>query len=185
MNRMNATTIEISRFGRRLGTRLEGEAARRVLLAALDELSPDGRLCLALDGIDVLSGSFADEAIGKTCQLVASGAYGDRTMVVCAPTLDLVEDLSDKLAQRKLALFCRVDTRWVVLGRLARPLVETLELLNASRHATTKELADALGIPPNVCHNRVRRLVALRLAREERIDASAPQTQYRFHAVVD
>ncbi|MEW5826463.1 MAG: winged helix-turn-helix transcriptional regulator [Candidatus Bipolaricaulota bacterium] len=185
MNKMKVSTIEISRFGRRLGTRLEGEAARRVLAAALDELPPGGQLALDLRGVDVLSGSFADEAIGRLSGLVASGAYGDRTLVVRSPTLDLVEDLADKLAQRKLALFCRVDDRWVVLGRLARPLRETLDLINERRRTTTKELADALAVPANVCHNRVRRLVTLGLVREERIDAAAPQTQYRFHAVVE
>ncbi len=49
--------------------------------------------------------------------------------------------------------------------------------------ATTKELAEILGIAPNVCHNRIRRLVQLRLVREERMETSAPNTQYRFHSI--
>jgi hypothetical protein len=188
MKPMKKTTIEISQFGRRLGTRLEGEAARSVLLAALDPLPPDGQLVLSLRGVDVLSGSFADEAIGKVCLVLSSGLHGDRTLVVTSPSADLVEDLSDKLAQRKLALLCRVGGTggtWKILGRLARPLVDTLELLHERRSATTKELAAILGIPPNVCHNRVRRLVRLRLVREEKIDVAAPNTQYRFHAILD
>ncbi len=185
---MVKTTLEISQFGRRLGTRLEGESARRVLVAALDRLPPDGQLVLSLDSLDVLSGSFADEAIGKLCQLLSSGLHDDRTLVVESPSADLVEDLDDKLAQRKLAVLCRVGRTkrsWRVLGRLAPPLVETLELLHKRGSATTKELADLLGIPANACHNRVRRLVRLRLVREERIGATAPQAQYRFHAIVD
>ncbi len=188
MKAMKKTTIEVSQFGRRLGTRLEGEAARRILLAELDGLPPDGQLVLSLRGIDVLSGSFADEAIGKICQLLSSGVHGDRTLVVASPSADLVEDLSDKLAQRKLALLCRVSGTkgsWRVLGRLARPLVDTLELLNERKSATTKELAEALGIPPNACHNRVRHLARLRLVREEKIDTAASNTQYRFHAILD
>lgn len=188
MKAMKKTTVEIARFGRRLGTRLEGEAARRILLEALDDLPPDGQLVLSLRGIDVLSGSFADEAIGKICQLLSSGLHGDRTLVVASPSADLVEDLSDKLTQRKLALLCRVGGAkgtWRVLGRLARPLVDTLELLNERGSSTTKELADLLDIPANACHNRVRRLVRLRLVREEKIDVAAPNTQYRFHAIVE
>ncbi len=187
MKTMKKTTLEISQFGRRLGTRLEGAAARRALLAALDLLPPDGQLVLSLSHLDVLSGSFADEAIGKVCQVLSSGVHGDRTVVVDSPSADLVEDLDDKLAQRKLAMLCRVGGpkgEWHVLGRLARPLVETLELLNERESATTKELADLLDIPANVCHNRIRRLVHLRLVREERIDATAPKAQYRFHAIV-
>jgi hypothetical protein len=187
MKRMKRTTFEISQFGRRLGTRLEGESARRALLAALDDLPPGGQLVLSLVDVDVLSGSFADEAIGKACQILSSGVHGGRTVVIHSPSAGLVEDLDDKLAQRKLAMLCRVGGRngaWRVLGRLARPLVDTLELLNARGSATTKELADLLGIPANACHNRVRRLVRLQLVREEKIDATAPKTQYRFHAIL-
>ena len=187
MKGMKKTTVEISQFGRRLGTRLEGATARRVLVAALDDLPQDGQLVLSLGDIDVLSGSFADEAIGKVCQLLSSGLHGNRTVVVHSPSADLVEDLDDKLAQRKLAMLCRVGRpkgSWRVLGRLARPLVDTLELLNKRGSATTKELADLLGIPANVCHNRIRRLVRLQLVREEKLDIAAQNTQYRYHAIV-
>jgi hypothetical protein len=187
MKGMKKTTVEIAQFGRRLGTRREGAAAHRVLVAALDALPPDGQLVLSLAGLDVLSGSFADEAIGKLCQLLSSGLHGDRSVVLSSPSADLVEDLNDKLAQRKLAMLCRVggaDGAWLVLGQPARPLIDTLELLNDRKSATTKELADLLGIPANVCHNRVRRLVRLHLVREERIDTAAPNTQYRFHAIL-
>jgi predicted transcriptional regulator len=108
-------------------------------------------------------------------------------MVIASPSADLTEDLSDKLAQRKLAILCRVDGSrppWRVLGQLARPLIETLELLMDRKSATTKELAEALGIAPNVCHNRIRHLVQLHLVREERMGVSAPNTQYRFHSIV-
>ncbi len=150
------------------------------------ELPADGQLVLALDGIEVLSGSFADEAIGKTLQLLTSGLYDERTLTALAPYAALAEDLSDKLAQRKLALLCYLENtaQWSVLGQLAAPLEETLFLLNDRGTATAKQLADALGISPNVCHNRIRRLVGLRLIREERIDVSAPNTQYRFHAII-
>jgi hypothetical protein len=186
MNRMKQASIDIARFGRRLGTRSEGAAARREIQAELDRLPPGGQLVLSLYGVDVLSGSFADEAIGKTSQLLTSGAYGDRTMIVTSPSDDLAEDLSDKLAQRKLAVLCHVGedkARWRVLGQLASPLVETLHLLMDRKTATTKELAEILGIAPNVCHNRIRRLVQLRLVREERMETSAPNTQYRFHSI--
>ena len=186
MNRMKPTPLDIARFGRRLGTRSEGAAARREIVALLDALPDGGQLALSLHGVDVLSGSFADEAIGKTCQLLASGAHGNRSIIVTSPSADLTEDLSDKLAQRKLALLCRVDGArppWRVLGQLADPLVETLRLLMERKSATTKELADALGIAPNVCHNRIRHLVRLHLVREERVGASAPNTQYRFYAI--
>lgn len=182
---MNRSVFRVSQFGERLGTRLEGEAARERLVAAVKRLPPDGQLVVSLDGLDVLSGSFADELIAKTCQLLASGFYEDRTMIVASPSLDLAEDLSAKLAQRRLAMLCRVGKTWSVLGALARPLLETLELLIDRNRATAKELAETLGIPPNACHNRLRRLIDLRLIRQERIGVSAPKTQYQFHSILD
>jgi len=49
---------------------------------------------------------------------------------------------------------------------------------------TAKELADELAIPPNACHQRLRRLVDLRLVLQERIGDAAPKTQYRFSAIL-
>jgi len=146
---------------------------------------PPGAACLGIENQARRLACF-DEAIGKVCQLLSSGVHGDRTVVVHSPSADLVEDLDDKLAQRKLAMLCRVggkDGDWRVLGRLARPLVETLDLLRERGSATTKELAEQLGIPANACHNRIRRLVLLHLIREEKIAAAAPNAQYRFHAI--
>jgi hypothetical protein len=184
MNAVNRAVFDVSRFGARLGTRLEGEAARGELLAALERLPTDGQLVVSLGGVDVLSGSFADELIGKACQLLASGIYEQRTMIVSTPSLDLTEDLSGKLTQRRLAMLCTVDGRRHVLGTLAEPLLETLELLVERTHATARELADALEIPSNACHNRLRRLVDLHLIRQERIGVSSPKTQYRFHSIL-
>jgi Arc/MetJ family transcription regulator len=181
------TTVELAQFGSRLGTRLEGIEARRLLTEALDALPEDGQLVVSLHGIRVLSGSFADEAVAKTIQLLTSGLHGERTLVLSAPEVAVTEDLSDKLGQRRLAALCRLDTdnSWRLLGQVAAPLAETLFLLVDLKSATAREIAERLGIPPNVSHNRIRRLVSLRLVREERIDVSAPNTQYRFHSIVD
>ena len=63
MNSMDERIFPIHTFGRRLGTRLEGRAARERLIAALEALEEPGRLIVSLEGVEVLSGSFADEAI--------------------------------------------------------------------------------------------------------------------------
>jgi len=180
---MNNAVFSVARYGVRLGTRSEGERARLDLIAALAALPPAGRLVVSLDGVEVLSGSFADEAIGKALQLLVAGAYGDRTMILRAPSADRTEDLSDKLEQRKLAMLCVIDGAWSIVGRLAAPLRETLARVIERGTVTGKDLAETLGIPANTCHNRIRRLVDLRLVRAEETGATAPQTQYRFHAI--
>jgi len=184
MNSMNRQTFSVSQFGSRVGTRAEGESARAALLAALEATPPDAQLVVSLDGIEVLSGSFADELIAKTYQLLISGLYGDRTMVVEAPSVEVAEGLDDKLTQRNLAMLCLHGSAWSVLGRLADPHRETLTLILNRGSTTAKELADELAIPPNACHQRLRRLVDLRLVLQERIGDAAPKTQYRFSAIL-
>lgn len=184
MNQMNKETYDIARFGHRVGTRSEGEAARADFLAALERLPDDGQLVVSLDGIEVLSGSFADELIGKSYQLLLSGFYGDRTMLIETPSLELAEGLDDKLTQRNLAMLCLSDGNWSVLGRLAEPHRETLGLIIERETTTAKELAEALGIPPNACHQRLKRLVDLRLVHQEQIGTTAPKTQYRFQSIL-
>jgi hypothetical protein len=84
MNSMNEQSFDLSQFGSRIGTRLEGDVARPHLVAELDSLPPDGQLMISLQGIDVLSGSFADEVIGKTYQALVEGNHKDRSM--CCPS---------------------------------------------------------------------------------------------------
>jgi len=184
MNPMNRETFSVAQFGPRLGTRAEGEAARGLLLAALDALPPDGQLVISLAGVEVLASSFADELIAKSHQLLISGAYEARTMLVSANSAEVTEGLDDKLTQRHAAMLCTNAGGWRVLGQLAEPHRETLALVIDRGSAIAKELADALGIPPNACHQRLKRLVDLRLILQERIGASAPKTQYRFCSIL-
>jgi hypothetical protein len=181
---MNRQTFFVSRFGRRLGTRVEGETARDRLHAAMEALPPDGQLVVTLDGVDVLSGSFADELIAKSYQLLVSGVYENRTMVVSTSSAELVEGLEDKLTQRHLAMLQLTADDWSVLGQLAEPHRETLALIVNRGTAIARDLADALGIPPNACHQRLKRLVDLHLILQERIGVSAPKTQYRFRSIL-
>ncbi len=181
---MKRQAFSVAQFGTRLGTRTEGEAARLALLATLEATPPDGQILVSLDEIEVLSGSFADELIAKSYQLLVSGLYADRTMVIGASAPEVTEGLDDKLSQRGLAMLCVHDGGWSILGQLADPHRETLALVIDRRAATAKELADALGIPANACHQRLRRLVDLRLVFQERIGDAAPRTQYRFRSIL-
>jgi hypothetical protein len=184
MGRMNSQTFSMAQFGPRIGTRSEGEAARSAVLDALDRLPSDGQLLVSLDGLEVLSGSFADEAIGKAYQALVSGLHEGRTMIVQTPSLELTEGLADKLTQRRLAMLCLEKDRWHVLGQLAEPHRKTLDLIINRGSTTAKELAEALAIPPNACHQRLKRLVELRLVLQERTGGTAPKTQYLFHSIL-
>jgi hypothetical protein len=174
----------MAQFGPRIGTRSEGEKARDVVLRALDALPPDGQLRVSFDGLEVLSGSFADESLGKAYQALVSGLHGDRSMIIETPSLELTEGLADKLTQRHLAMLCLHNGRWLVLGQLAEPHHETLELIIDRGTTTAKELAETLAIPANACHQRLKRLVELRLILQERTGGTAPKTQYVFGSIL-
>jgi len=187
MEPMNREVFQVSQFGRRVGTRSEGEAARARLLEVLQTLPEDGQLIVDLDGVEVLAGSFADELISKSLGLLVSGVYGDRTLIVSSPSEELTEGLSDKLTQRNLATLCLqkpTGRKWRIVGQLADPHVETLQLIIDRKEATAKELDETLGIPPNACHQRLKRLVELRLILQDRVGASAPKTLYQFRPIL-
>lgn len=188
MGLMNREAFHVSQFGRRVGTRSEGEAARALLLKTLEAMPDDGQLVVDLDGVEVLASSFADEVIAKSLGLLLSGVYGNQTMIVSSPSEELTEGLADKLIQRNLAMLClngdvkRKD--WRIVGQLAAPHVETLQLIFQQGETTAKALADTLAIPPNACHQRLKRLAELRLVLQERVGVSAPKTLYQFRSIL-
>ena len=184
MNSMNEQSFDLSQFGSRIGTRLEGDVARPHLVAELDSLPPDGQLTISLQGIDVLSGSFADEVIGKTYQALVEGNHKDRSMLILTPSMDLTDDLSHKLERRKLAMLCLSDGKWHLIGAHTPSLTETLGLIIDKRQTTAKELAAELGVQMNACVNRVARLAKLHLIRREQIGMSGPQAIYSLHSIL-
>ncbi|MBE0635077.1 hypothetical protein IH601_03680 [Candidatus Bipolaricaulota bacterium] len=184
MKAMNQQSFRISQFGTRVGTRLEGAAARPHLVEAVEALPAEGQLIISLEGIDVLSGSFADEVIGKVYQDLVNGRYQDRTMLVQTPSMDLADDLSHKLERRRLAMLCLSKGAWHLIGSHTPSLTETLGLIINKDQTTTKELASELGLQMNACVNRVARLAKLHLIRREQIGMSGPQAIYSLHSIL-
>jgi len=182
---MHVEDFRIAQFGTRLGTRLEGEQAREQLESLLRSLPEEGQICVRLDGLEVLSTSFADELVGKAYQRVVDGEYGDRTMILDTPTLELAEGIDVKLAQRRLAMLCRQDGQWRLVGFHTPALSETLERIIARGTTTARELAGELGLRMSACVNRVARLADLRLIRRRKIGMKGPQDIFELHSIVE
>jgi len=182
--------FEIAQFGTRLGTRLEGGTAREPLLRALQAVPEPGFLLVSLVGLDVLSGSFADEIIAIPYARICAGEYGDRSIVIASPNPEITDDLAHKLERRGLAMIVVADEpplpeagpdhAWTVLGPLAPPMHETLERIIAVGRTSARQLADDLGIQHNTCLHRVNRLAALRLIYRQRIGAAGPHSMYEL-----
>ena len=185
MSTMHVEGFRIAQFGARLGTRLEGEHARAQLESLIASLPEEGQVRLCLDGLEVLSTSFADELVGKAYQRVVDGGFGDRTMVLDTPALELADGIDVKLAQRKLAMLCRHDGRWRLIGFHTPALAETLELVLEKKRTTARELADELGLQMSACVNRVARLADLRLVRRRKIGMKGPQDIYELHSILE
>ena len=184
MEAMQIERFEIAQFGPRLGTRMEGEQAREQLLALLNSLPDAGQVRVSLAGIDVLSTSFSDELIGKTLHQVTIGEFGNRTMILETPALDLADGIDVKLAQRQLAMLCLTKDSWHLIGSHTPAMSETLGLIIDKGQTTAKELAGELGLQINACVNRVARLAKLHLIRREQIGMSGPQAIYSLHSIL-
>ena len=176
--------IDLSKYGRRPGTREEGAVAREEIAASLASLPSDGQLVVSLDGLDILSGTFAGEAIVKPYLGLVSGAYEDRTMITDAPSRELTEDLSRVLASENAAMLVLIDEAWDVLGAIGPHLRETLEAIVACQNTTVRELAGLLGISPHAAHDRVKRIIDQRLARWVETGQVAPKTQRNVVSII-
>lgn len=161
---MTTRTILLAQFGTRVGTRGEGRAAGAQVWSELSQLPEEGILEVDLSGVEVLSGSFADEAIVAPVARLVAGELPGRYLVVRTPSADLVEDLGIKLAQRKLALLAVLDGgRWLPLGHLPPYLRETLDWVVGRGETTSQDLAQGLEVSPRAAATRIAQLAELRL----------------------
>ena len=142
---------------------------------------PQGR---PLSGLEVLSGSFADEALAKVAEQLRNGELPDRYLLVKAEEEELLEDLSERLARRGLALFALVGTGWKILGRLPGYLEETLNWIVQRGEATSPELAQALSISVKNASTRLAELQKLRLVELVREARPMGGVQYRARALI-
>ncbi len=181
---MHIERFYVAEFGPRLGTRMEGEQARGELVALLGDLPEDGQVRVSLDGVDVLSTSFADELVGKVLHQLTMGKFGNRSMILETPSLELADGLDAKLAQRQLVMLCVKGDSWHLIGAHTPAIRETLGWIIDKRRTTTKELSGELGLQMNACVNRVARLAKLHLIRREQIGMSGPQAIYALHSIL-
>ncbi len=163
---------------------MEGDYARAQLIKLLTSLPDGSQVRISLDKMDVLSTSFSDELIGKTLHLLTQGEFGERTLVLETPSLDLADGIDVKLAQRQLALLCLTDDAWHLIGAQTPAITDTLRLIIEKGETTAKELAGELGLQMNACVNRVARLAKLHLIHREQIGMSGPQAIYSLHSIL-
>ncbi|MGC9529443.1 MAG: hypothetical protein ACP5G2_02325 [Candidatus Bipolaricaulaceae bacterium] len=162
---MTQRAFSLAKFGRRVGTRAEGVRARDAILRELERVPAAGKLVADLSGLEVLSGSFADEALVTVAERLREGAFPQRYLLIKAGEDELLEDLSDRLARRGLALLAVVGEGggWRLLGKLPAYLEEALAWVVGRGTGTSIELAASLGISKKSASVRLGTLARLRL----------------------
>lgn len=163
---------------------MEGVTAREKLLTALLSLPDGGQLQIHLEGLDVLSTSFADEVVGKALDRLTRDDFGDRSILLVSPSLELADGVDAKLKQRQLAMICLTGTAWHLIGACTPAMTETLARIIEKGRTTAKELAGELDLQMNACVNRVARLAKLHLVRREEVGRSGPQPVYVLHSIL-
>jgi hypothetical protein len=181
---MTDTIFSLVKYGRRLGTRAEGERVQQDLLAALEKLHEGELLVVDLSGLDVLAGSFSDQVLVETAARLSEGALPERYLVLRSPSETLVEDLDVRLRERKLALLVLLDERdWRLLGFLPRYLAEAFDWIVEHGETTSEELAEALSISAGSASTRFSMLVRLRLVHVLRESRDAGGFRHRVASI--
>jgi len=178
--------FSLAKFGKRLGTRLEGQKAHAEIFSELEKLPEGGVLILDLEGVEVLSGSFADEAIGKVLERLKRGELPGRYLLLRTGNLELLEDLEAKLLARKLGVLVvhKKEKGWKVLGFLPPHLFRFFHYVMAHPAVTSKDAAEDLGVSLKTASLCLKRLAELRLLRAEREVRPQGGFQYRFLPLV-
>jgi len=176
-------TLSVASCGRRLGTREEGRRFAESVNSTLAALPPAGLLVVDLARIEVLGGSFADEAIGEPLARMTAGDHPDRYLLLRSPSVEILEDLDLKLRARRLAMLAGVGQRvhWRILGSLAPFLQESLGWLLTREMGTSQDLAAGLGVSSEAAAVRLRRLARQRLA--HLVPESLPGGGVRYQAI--
>lgn len=173
------TTVDFSRFGERIGTRLDGKQAQGYVEGIISGLSYGDVLAFDLRKLSLLGYSFADEAIAIVMQRLVANEYGEKYIMIECDNPDILEGVESAIQKRELAaLVRRTDASWHVIGSLKDYQKETLDMIVQKKEIRTPELAEALGISLPGCNNRVAELARLKLIRRERVSNQERGSSY-------
>jgi DNA-binding transcriptional ArsR family regulator len=168
---------DMAALGRDLGiserlflTRQRGEQAYQVLKVRLQALNEGQALILLFPPDQLMDASFADETIVRLGEEIASGNFGERSILLENLTEDSITNLNSiiKFRQLKLAfLAVEPNSVWQCVGQLEPSLRETLEFLSERNRLTAPELGTIKQLEVNTASNRLKRLYNLHLVRRE------------------
>jgi DNA-binding transcriptional ArsR family regulator len=172
-----------------LVTRPIGEQFRHDLDGAI-EAAPGGAVILDFDGVGLIDGSFADEALAPLA-LVRKRPRGDRRPLALrglnAASRDnlsmalLTRTVIEKGIRNATLPLLDCDGRAELVGKAESHVRDTFDLLQQRRELTARIVADALGLDIAAASTRLKTIYDLGLAaRVELRDAQGRLFAYRW-----
>lgn len=113
---------------------------------------------LDFSGVSFVDVSCADELLNKLLRRLRSGELGGRFLFLQGANPSVAETVETVLRLRDLSMLARLGEEIVVLGDLARPSREALEVLLRHKALTSAQLALVLGKNTNIVCNRLNAL---------------------------
>jgi len=183
--------FDLKRYGPTLGTRQQGRQAQQEIEKEIHNMPYGEKLLLDMDGIDIISYSFADEAIAIIIQRLTSREYGNKFILIRCSAQDPLEALEVALERRKLAVLIVKNQKdlseknWTCIGIKKDHLNRTLEEVIKHKKIRTVELSQILGISLTNCNNRTTELHRLGLIDRERVNDSSGGIYYINKSIID
>lgn len=158
-----------------------GRRAFPLLEEKLWETPPGHALILSFEGVSVMDTSFADETVLELALGLTNNKYGERLLILEAPSSATLDNIEGTIARRKakVALMTRDEDTMQLVGHIEPNLQETWELIREKGAFTARELADTLNLEINTASMRLRKLYdAHLLTRREEVTSSGRQHVY-------
>ncbi|MCC7263320.1 MAG: hypothetical protein IT369_12445 [Candidatus Latescibacteria bacterium] len=166
---------------------LSGRPRGAQLLAAvvetLQQAADPSATPLDLSGVAFLDVSCADELLNKLLRRVGSGELGGRYVFLQGANVSVSETVETVLRLRSLCVLSRQGNEVAVLGELARPLRDALEILIRKKALSSAEMAAALGKNTNIVCNRLNTLQRQGLACRQQ-DAGPGGRRYTYVSIL-
>ncbi len=156
-----------------LSGRPRGAELLAAVVARLGENPEPSATPLDLAGITFIDVSCADELLNKLLRRLRSGEMGRRYVFLQGGNPSVTETVETVLRLRGLSVLAKVGGDGIaVLGELAQPMREALDVLLREKALTSAELATTLGKNTNVVCNRLNALQRQGLACRQRADGA-------------
>ena len=175
--------FSLSRYGKRLWTRIKAREIRPEIVSKLEKLEAGDTLVIDTASVEVFDFSFANELFGKTL-LSLRGEYPGRFVIVENLSDYTRENLDQALKAQSLAMIEREGAHPSLIGKAHSVDHETFAaLVKSGGRATAGALTEEMKVNLTAMNERLSKLVMLGVARREKTTSDAGREQYEYRVL--